>query len=229
MTMIFTTVTSDLIVLTVDSALTTSFGEGEPKAYDVGKVKSYVVEGVGVVATWGDHTGNRIRTALETQPIPNDIDQLIERVSQHLSKWTDEGDPGEVGYHVTGFSKDGEPQFAHIYWPGNPTLPCEHDHVFTVRLEMGGGNPIGVYYNGRDDIGSSVVDLLLRELTLRGIAQFNLAAPLDRSCFGDFVVRLASEITPEVGVPITTYLINKNNKIYTARNERLSPIDREKN
>jgi len=230
-TIIFSAAMEQLIVMTVDSAITNEFGDW--REYDSGK-KWYKYDGVGCVATWGARDGNRIGQFLEGQSISFDthsIDDLICLVNRYLREEyrPHENNLGDVGYHVAGFSREGRSRLYHIFWgvPQPNSGQGSQDYYLNNHSPTSERQPI-LLYNGRNDIADNVVRMLIRDIELGREVRFNLQSCVGLACFSDFVARLAGELTPEISPPFTTILISSQNKCEVVINRFFSPIDHEK-
>jgi hypothetical protein len=104
LTIVFSGVFSELIVMTVDSTVVLDFEE--TREYETGR-KSYFFSGVGNVTTWGARDCNCIGDFLNKQNIAStthSVEELADLVEQYLIK---EYRPhklnlDDVGYHVAG-------------------------------------------------------------------------------------------------------------------------------
>ncbi len=231
MTIVFSGVLpNEFIAMTVDGAVTFDFEDGH-REYTSGQ-KAFPVPGVGCVTTWGARDHNHIgRFLAERQSSLKDysVNELADLVYNYLTadyKPRDLG-VGEVGYHVAGFDANGNACLYHIFWGFDRPRPPEQIHpkyekyVHTPRSGL-----IELLYNGRNELADVMVRTLIEEINRGHAVRFDLRAPLELACFGDFVVRFAAELTPEVGLPIDTYLISPRNKVEQIRNDKLCPIDR---
>lgn len=227
MTVVFTTESDDLIVVTADSAVTLDFGES--RAYEIGR-KTYFYPGVGCVATWGARDHNQVGPFLEAHSVAegsHDINALAYLVEEYLrvEYRPDELGVGEVGYHVAGFDTSGQPKLWRIAYASSQALAENSSDEGFERSEhappAGGAN---FHYNGRNDLADTLVNTVLDELQRAGDANFNLSLRLDLVRLSDFVVRFASEVTPEVGPPFITHLMNRENQGVLMANRELSPI-----
>jgi hypothetical protein len=83
-------------------------------------------------------------------------------------------------------------------------------------------------HNGRNDIAEPVIKQHLEQVRTGSRTRFHLLdlnEEKDWVRFSDFVMRFASEITPEVGPPFKICLINPLNGIETIINPELRPIE----
>lgn len=230
MTIVFSAAAVNLIVMTVDSAVTLDFADS--REYTTGR-KSYLFPGVGCITTWGSRDGNRIGPFLDRQAISPDhhsVDDLAALTYRYL---TEEYQPHElnlddVGYHVAGFDRDGRARLFHIFWGFDRPRPVEQTHQ---KYEMYDHSPNRegtlFLYNGRNDLAHVMVFTLLNQINQGAPTHFDLATPAGLVRFGDFVVRFAGELTPEVGPPFLTYLISPHNQATRINNASFSPIGSE--
>ena len=228
MTIVFSAISHDLIVMTVDSAVTRDF-EDSRREYDTGR-KSYLYPGVGCVTTWGARDGNQVGDFLDKHGIaPNrhSIRDLADLVYQYL---TEEYQPREhnlddTGYHVAGFDQDCKPRFFHIFWGFDQPKPDEqverkyerYDHSpYPGRIEY--------FYNGRNDLADRMINTFIDQVRAGNATHFDSFSHEGLVRIGDFVVRFASELTPEVGPPFYVHIIPSNNRPVCIKNDILCPI-----
>lgn len=230
MTIVFSGVLPDLIVMTVDSAIALDFEDS--REYKTGR-KSYFVSGVGNVTTWGARDCNRIGDFLDKQKISSgtySVEELAGLVEQYLIKEyrPHELNVDDVGYHVAGFNRQREPRLYHIFWgfdrprPVNQT--CRKYEKYDHSPSPG---TISYLYNGRNDLAETVVRTLLAEVRIGVGMRFDPRTHEGLVRLGDLVVRFAAEVTPEVGPPFFTYLISPLNEAVTIRNDGIYPINRQ--
>lgn len=224
MTLVFSNNSPDLLVMSADSAITLEFSDH--KEYDASS-KSLKYPGIGCITTWGERSGNRLGDFLDGRRISADSHSVADLADITYRYLTEEYRPheyglGEVGYHVGGFDRQGQPRLYHIFWgfdrPRQPeqTSPKyeRYDHTESAFL-----------YNGRNDLADTLVNLLIRQVQAGREVRFDLARRLGRVKFCDFVTRFAAEITPEVGPPFFYHLIFPDNSIETLRNDSFSPLE----
>jgi len=220
-----------LIVMTVDSAVARDFKDS-PREYTTGQ-KCYPVPGVGYVTTWGARDHNRIGEFLEKQEVSPDshsVNDLADLVNQYL---TEKYRPhklnlDDVGYHVAGFDREDRARLYHVFWGRD--LPRRENQIHQ-EYKMYDHSPhpgeFMLLYNGRSDLAEVAVNTLLEQARMGKEIRFDLATPVGLACFGDFVVRFAAELTPEVTPPFLTYLISSRNKAKRVINDKFCPIDRD--
>lgn len=231
MTIVFSFASQLIITMTVDSAITNEFSDRTE--YDTGR-KAYSFDGIGCVTTWGERSGNTIGDYLNTcqlEPSKHSVVELAELVNRFLTReyLPDQGNLGEVGYHVGGFDRNHLPRLYHIFWSFDRPRIASQDRP---RYGLNDHSPesttgFNFLYNGRNDLAETVVAALINEqLMFPQATKFNVWDPTDAVCFGDLVTRFASELTPQVGPPFLTFIIAPNNKIRHVKNETFCPIDR---
>jgi hypothetical protein len=71
-----------------------------------------------------------------------------------------------------------------------------------------------------------VVRTLLGQVNAGQETRFDLKTPTGLARFGDFVVRFAAELTPEVGPPFITFLISNQNEVAWVKNDSFCPISK---
>lgn len=231
MTIVFSAVSPDLIVMTVDSAVALDFKDH--REYETGQ-KSYFFRGVGCVTTWGARDHNRIGDFLDRQEVPPNsytVHDLADLVLQYLKE---EYRPHElnlvdVGYHIAGFDRENCACLYHVFWgfdrPKPPEQVCQDYKMYNHTPPPG---EIGFLYNGRNDLAHVVVSTLLDQIRAGNVTRFDLTTPVRFACFGDFVTRFAAELTPEVGPPFITYLISPRNEAVWIKNDTFCPISGDK-
>lgn len=201
MTVVFTAVSSDWIIASADSAVTLDFSDR--REYETGR-KFWSIPGVGSLSTWGARDGNVIGRRLAEEwsdPSGRDVSQLADWVHKFL---TEEFQPKEngladVGFHVAGYMPGGSARLFHSYFeiPAEPARDSFYDFQdITV--------PVGTkqfLYNGRNDLAHVLISMLLTELRAGRATRFRLNTAADACFLSHFVLRIAGEITPEVGPP----------------------------
>lgn len=227
MTIIISSIFRDFIVMTSDSAITTSFSSGD-RGYSV-KTKSFVFQGVGCITTWGESIHNKIGKYLHEQKISADIhsvEDLAELTHTYLTEVyrPDQDNLDEVGYHVGGFDREGRARMFHIYWSferprskeqTRPTYQCRDHSDWTF------------VFNGRNDLAYSLVEQLVQQLQAGVDVRYDPSTREGIVQFCDFVARYSAELTMEVGPPFDTNLIFPNNENITIQNTSFSPISLE--
>jgi len=231
MTVVFSAVSPHLILMTVDSAIARDFENR--REYTTGR-KAFFFCGVGCVTTWGTRDHNRIGRFLDNQNVSPDshsVTDLAALVKHYLDKEyrPHELNLDDVGYHIAGFDQEGRPRLFHIFWGFDRPRPPEQAHRKYEKYDHtpSAGN-IMFLYNGRNDLVEVVVHTLLKQVYAGQETRFNLETPIGLASFGDFVVRFAAELTPEVGPPFLTYLISPRNEAEWIKNDTFCPVSREK-
>jgi hypothetical protein len=228
MTIVFSLSSPELIVMSVDSAITLEFENS--REYDSGR-KSYSFPGVGCVTMWGTRDCNRIGDFLERQQISPElhtVENLAHLVYEYLihDYRPDKLGLDDLGYHVAGFDKQRRPRLFHIFWGfDRPKSPEQKERKYNINDHTPTLNRIQLLYNGRNDLAQVVVATLLYQLDCGLESRFQLNNPASIACFADFVVRFGAELTPEVGPPFLIYLISPTNEIAIIKNTTLSPIN----
>ena len=232
MTIVFSAVSHDLIVMSVDSAVTLDF-EDSRREYDTGR-KSFLYPGVGCVATWGARDGNQIGIFLDKQGLSPENHSVVDLANLVFEYLTEEYQPREcglddVGFHVAGFDQEERPRFSHIFWGFDRPRPDEQVEPKYERYDHSPtpGNPEYIY-NGRNDLAHVMVVTLLDQIRAGNATQFDPRKREGLVRLGDFVVRFAGELTPEVGPPFITYLISPHNQAVSIKNNTLCPISQNK-
>jgi hypothetical protein len=228
MTIVFSAASSDLIVMTVDSAVTNVFSDHYEYKCNPGR-KSRCYPGGGCVATWGTLAGNEVWYFLNerlTGPSIRSVNELRVLVNQYLVEEYRPRELGidDVGYHVAGFDPEGCPRLFHIFWgydrprPPGQVEPEYHNYDQSSHIFL---------YNGRNDLVDIVVRKLLKEIEQGKETRFDIETPVDLIRLGDFVARFAAELTPQVRPPFLIYLVSPQNEIAVIENKTLCPIDQE--
>jgi hypothetical protein len=229
MTMVFTSASSNVIVMTVDSAVTLDF-EDSHREYDTGR-KLYAYPGVGCVGTWGARDGNQIGLFLCEQaisPSKHSVGDLADLVYQYLTEEYQPSDYNlsEVGYHVAGFDREGHAHLYHVFWgfdrpkPEQQTIPKYERYDHTPPTE----DAVVFLYNGRNDLADVMVRTLLDQWRQGNVTKFD-GTPMGLVRFGDFMVRFAGELTPEVGPPFLTSVISRDNRVQMIKNGGFCRLD----
>lgn len=227
MTIIISNISRDLIVMTSDSAITTSFSSGG-REYST-KCKSFVFQGVGCITTWGETNHNKIGRYLYENKISADKHSIEDLASLTYTYLTEEyrpdhGDLDDVGYHVGGFDKTGKARMFHIFWGFDRPKPKDQTKPEYKYYDHSDWNFV---FNGRNDLAFSLVRLLVEQLQAGVDVRYDPSTRQGIVKFCDFVARYSAELTPEVGPPFNTNLIFPNNEILTIQNASFSPINLE--
>lgn len=230
MTIIFSIIMHQLIVMAADSAVTLDFGE--TREYQEGQ-KSFFYPGVGCVTTWGARDGNHIGNYLENlhiSPRQHTVQNLASLVFEYLAHEyrPDQNNLDDVGYHVAGFDRQRQPRLFHVFYGFDRPKPPEqtkqdyklYDHTPPPQM-------IQFLYNGHNDIADTMVRTMSRLLERGCDSRFRLNDPVSLVCFADFVSRVGAELTPEVGPPFIINLISPRNESERLRNDQLSPISQD--
>lgn len=233
MTIVFTSVTPQMICMTADRAVTRIVNQ-QFREYDTGP-KLFPFPGIGCVTTWGARDHNRIREHLEEQRLAageHNVNDLAAIVDGFLRKtYRPHTYPlDDVGYHVAGFDNEQQPRLYHIFWGFNrPKNPRQKHRHYQKQPHSYEGWPLPLFlYNGRNDIADRVVRSLLYEMREVDVANQNFSYSATIVRFGDLVARFAAELTQEVGPPFETAIISPNNQIEVMTNNSYGPLDDER-
>ncbi len=230
MTVALSIATTQIISITVDSALMREFEDHTE--YDLTQ-KAWAFPGVGCVATWGTLTGNKIARFLEGQGVSGSecsVDELALLVDTFLKE---EYQPHkeqleDVGYHIAGFDKQQRPRLHHILW--GIKRPAPRDRLNPQQYRWFQHHPETgqqvFLYNGRNDIAETVINLLLQEIESGRDTRFDMGNPVDQIRFADFVLRFTTELTPQVAPPFRTFVLTPENRTEHIPNPKLEPIPR---
>jgi hypothetical protein len=228
MTIVFSIISLDLIVMAVDSAVMQDFGD--KREYTTGR-KAYFYPGVGCVTTWGTRNGNRIGDYLENKDVTPEhcsVENLADLAFEYLSKKYRPGEMGfdDIGYHIGGFDTQGRARLFHAFWGfDRPKPPEQINRKYEKYDHSPQPSEIQFLYNGRNDLAQVVVNAFLDQHENRSDTRFQLNNPTSIVCFADFVVRFGAELTPEVGPPFLTYLISPRNESAKIKNDNLCPVN----
>lgn len=231
MTIVFSYASQFAIVMSADSAITNEF---EDHVEFETANKSYPIPGIGCITTWGERVGNQIGQFLRNNPFdPNrdDVTHLASRVYDYLRNEyrPQELGLGDLGFHIAGFDRSGEPRLFHAFWGFDRPRP---ENQLSQKYELYDHSPergkVDFLYNGRNDLAFVVVNTMLGQIMQGNIVRYDLRLPDGLVLFADFVVRFGAELTPEVGAPFVTQIISPANGISTIINQTFSPLDRSK-
>jgi hypothetical protein len=229
MTILFSACLPDFIVMAADSAVTIDYSDST-REYQTGP-KAYPFPGVGCVTTWGARDHNRIGRFLK-QELPSSESVSVVQLSKIVDKYlTEEYRPHEldledVGYHVAGFDPNGSAHLYHVFWGFDRPRPKHQTHQMYKKYEHMLPPEDNIFlYNGRNELAELVVYALLREMQQGKDVRFDITTPEGLVLFGDFVVRFAAELTPEVGPPFLIHMISRENRIEKVINRNFNPID----
>ena len=192
MTMLFSSASSNLVVMTVDSAVALDFQDGH-REYEEGR-KLYQYQQLGCVSTWGARDGNRIGDHLNSIVAQlHSVESLAKEVREYLESGycPDDYNLQDIGYHVGGFDQSGRPRLFHIFWETNK----EPGSLGGGKYYSNDHSPpfVGtqLLYNGRNDLASIVAHKLIDEIRCGKPVRFDFNRPVDQVIFGDFVARFA--------------------------------------
>jgi hypothetical protein len=227
MTIVFSVAALDIICMTADSAIMLDIVYAA-REYETG-AKSFAVPGVGCVTTWGDMVHNRIARFLSEQnvtPTTHSVHELALLVQKYLAEAYRPHEFGtEVGYHVAGFDRDGCPQLFHIFYGfDRPRPPEQNEMKYEMYRHSPQPNSVQFLNNGREEFADTVVTTFLGQLQAGNALHTRFAGKAGLVALGDLVVRFAAELTPEVGPPFVTRIINPKNEIANLRNDSLCPV-----
>ena len=231
MTVVFSAVSPYLAVMTVDSAVALDFEDR--REHSTGR-KAFFFHRVGCVTTWGTRDHNRIDEFLDGQGISaesHSVTDLATQVNRYLMEEYRPHELGldDVGYHIAGFDREGCPRLFHVLWGFDRPRP--HEQAQRKYEEYDHSPPAGsnaFLYNGRNDLAEVVVYTLLKQVDAGQETRFDLKTPVGLARFGDFVVRFAAELTPEVGPPFITFLISSQNEVAWVKNDSFCPVSEDK-
>ena len=230
MTLIVSTASRDLVTLSVDSTITEK-SDGETDYIEGGtnsnRAKYRLVEGIGVIAMWGDLTGPCVLARINSlirhgdwTPNQRNAEDLLSEVKQFFeNKIAFEGSPrGPIGCHIAGFDSKKCPVLYHVsynYPESNPKMG--RIQMWFSDHSVGQDCKAEIVYNGRNDIVNRTIELLLEE-GQRSENRYNPLDPIDRVLFAGHLLKHASVITREVGPPYITFFIS-------SRNEKIKHLD----
>jgi hypothetical protein len=219
-----------LIVMAVDSAVTVEFTDSVE--YTTGR-KSYFFKGVGCVTTWGARDQNRVGDFLHSRGVSSQnhtVFSLADLVQEYLTTHfrPDQLGLSDVGYHIAGFDPARKPRLFHIFWGFDRPRPPGQTQAKYERYEHSPQPGTTFFlFNGRNDLAGAPISAMITEIQSGKKSRFDISQPSDLVRFADFVLRFASEITPEVGPPFLTYLIGANNVAIKVENREPYPLPKE--
>ena len=164
----------------------------------------------------------------EVAPETHSVEDLRDLVSEYLRSEYRPGDHGlgEVGFHITGYDRTNRPRFFYEVWGWH--RPLKETQTQPEYISGGydlKGEEVRMVYNGRSEIAERVINALIEEIGAHpGEVLLWPDRPHDLTRLGDLIARFASELTPEVGPPFTTYLISRTNQVEYIRNQDRCPI-----
>jgi hypothetical protein len=131
---------------------------------------------------------------------------------------------GDVGYHIGGFTSAREARLYHSYW--NTRMAAEggtKELGYRLETHIPPRRNTIFMYNGRDDLAKTVIDTLFDQLRLgRPVRIKRSFAGFTALC--NFVLRFATEITPQVGPPFITHIINRDRAIRSHSSKDMTPL-----
>jgi len=228
MTIVITSIAPKLIVMTVDAAVIKDFETH--REYTTGR-KCYCFPGVGCVATWGERTGNKIGLFLDSQNIrsgTHSIEDLRDLVWKYLTEdyTPKEDNRGDVGFHVAGFDSNNRARFFEMaYAPESRREDSSGEKYYQKHDSSPEANSLRFSYGGRFNLAHTIVNIFFQEVRANRDIRYDYLKPDGLIKLNDFVARLSSELTKEVGPPFITYLVASENKIERLQNTAFCPIE----
>ncbi len=229
--MVFSAVSKNFIVMANDSAVVYDFEDGH-REYDTGR-KFFMADQVGCVTMWGARDGNQLvkrLTSLQLDPVRDSIEDLAHHVNRYLTEEyaPHEGPIGDTGFHVGGFTRNGEPLLYHIFWnvPGSAQGAGTQGAYSLQYHHPVSDNEIRFLYNGRNDLASTVINHFIRELNEKAETKFPRTA-VGICRLSHFILRFGYEITPEVGPPFLIHVMAPDGRCLTKQIDMLGPVDDE--
>lgn len=225
MTVILTAIYEDMIVMTVDSAITRIFASGNEREYADGR-KAYPIPGIGIVATWGARDGNRIGEAINRIP-RSSIEELARSVYDYLRSdfQPHSRNSDDVGYHIAGFNGHGDAEVFHAFY--GIERPSTNGSEQDYRFYPTPSNEKPFYlFNGRNDLVAPLIAIMWEQFRTQSATRLDIREPVDRVLMNDLIVRFCAEITPEVGPPFYTLVCDRNNNFQRVKNSCLAPLNR---
>ncbi|MGB7816048.1 MAG: hypothetical protein WBL28_06840 [Methylotenera sp.] len=209
-----------------DSAVVNEFTDGKVE-FTTGR-KFFALDGVGVVTMWGARDGNKLITHLESlklSPDTHSVEDLANAVNRYLTETykPHEDDIGDTGYHVGGFTSDGQVRLYHIFWnvrgSGNA---LKNMGAYTFELHHLPPKMIGFMYNGRHDVVSKLMQSLVDEMNQGKPTNFPLT-PSGVCRLAHFVLRASSEITKEVAPTFLVHILSPTQRCLTVTVDSVIP------
>lgn len=224
MTVVFTAVSAEWIVAAADSAVTLDFSDH--REYETGR-KFWAIPGVGSLSTWGARDGNLIGRKLDMEwarPEGRSVEELAGAAHAYL---TNEFQPrehalGDAGYHVAGFMPDGTPRLFHSYFQSPSESGREPFYDFQDIAIAPGVKQF--LYNGRNDLAHTLISLVLDELRAGRATRLRVDSVAEACFLAHFVLRIAAEITPEVGPPFLLRVLLPSGGARTLRYETMDRV-----
>ena len=214
-----------------DCAVVQDFADGH-REYSTGR-KFFLADGIGCVTMWGARDGNKLvsyLSSLTLTPTSHTVDDLIRQVNRFLiEQYAPHEVPlSDIGFHVGGFTSDGQPRLCHIFWnvPGSSAaVGTEGTYTFQFHhpsLPL----QIKFLYNGRNELVSAVIGSLITELNKNSQTKFPFT-PVGMCRLSHFILRFGAELTPEVSPPFLVHLLSPNRKCVTKRVDEFGPVQDE--
>jgi len=218
MTIVFSGGTDGYLVLANDSAVVHEFSDGHFE-YTSGR-KYFAKNGVGVVTMWGARDGNKLVSHLDNLALEratHDVEDLAHSVLRYLTEdYAPHKDGiGDTGYHVGGFTRNGECRLFHIFWnvagSGNArtnwgAYTMEHHHL--------PAETVGFLYNGRHEVVSRIMQCLVDEMNRGKKTNFPFT-PSGICRLAHFVLRAGAELTSEVAPTFLVHILASNRDCIT--------------
>jgi hypothetical protein len=229
MTIVFSGGTDGFLVMANDSAVEKRFDDGRLE-YETGG-KAYCCDGVGVVTMWGARDGNRLISHLQSLTFRSDshtVEDLAHAVHRYL---TEDYSPhmgdglDDTGYHVGGFTADGESRLFHIFWNARGSGNARTNWgAYTMELHHPPPGTIGFLYNGRADIVSSLMQTLIGEINQGKELRFPLT-PAGVCRLAHFVLRVGCELTRQVSPTFLVHVLSPSRRCVRVIVDPVTPSD----
>jgi len=228
MTMLYSFGSKEILIMAADSAERRDYSSGEIEY--VTCTKSFAYENIGCLSTWGARDHNRIYEFLgpKINSTVTDVDSLADEVFHYLTK---EYKPhalgfGDVGYHVGGFSSNGECRLFHVFWGFDRPRPYDQKRPgYKKKGHSPSRENVVFLYNGRNELAEMVVRYFLREIENKGSSCLEMTNRVHLVKLADLVTRFSAEISKDVGLPFSYHLVSPENIITTLKNASLCPLD----
>jgi len=189
--------------------------------------KLFHIQNVGCISMWGDFTKIEFplrEYLLKLSSKQLEIEILADSLLEFLKKNIDATNNNDVGFHIGGYSSNGNPKLFHVFFGvdrgptinplNNPQEFKKYDHSNFVAL-----------YNGANDKAHLIINFILtleRELGIvKWITNYNVEVAKK---FVELIIKQVSLIEPSVGEEILLAEINKRNEI-EINGIKLNPLD----
>lgn len=214
----------EAIIMAADFRLTNEVSTLDNNTYEsVTRYKEYCkcaklfsIKNVGCVSVWGDLTQiyMKLRKFIFDAESKNyEIETLATSLKEFLEKNIESTCNGDIGIHVGGFSKSGEPKIYHVFFESSRSKNLD-PQTDPPKVSMNDESHLTALYNGANEKAHLIINFILRieaELgIIKWIGEHELKIAMK---FVKIIIDEVAKVESSVGEGISLAEIDKNNLI----------------